>query len=70
MSTISDADSRFSPDLIRLFSEIQDNPRSIAAYHQLVQLYRNRGSANEAEAFAKLLGKIKHADGPPPDQEQ
>lgn len=70
MSNISEAGYDFLPPLIRIFSEIQVNPRSIAAYKALITYYRERNLLNEAEAFEDLLSRIKDDNGTPTDEKQ
>lgn len=56
--------------LIKLFAEIQFNPRNKAAYHKIIDHYRATGMTNEADAFLELTRKKFNVNNPYTNEEQ
>lgn len=42
-------------ELIKLFSELQAKPRSVATYKKIAEVYAKLGRSNEASAFQELI---------------
>jgi hypothetical protein len=56
--------------LIKLYAELQANPRSVATYRKLAEHYKNIGMVNESEAFIELIRKKFNANNSNSNQEQ
>lgn len=56
--------------LMKLHSDIQANPKNLAAYRKIVEIYRKAGLDNEAIAFEKLIQKKFHDNSPTINQKQ
>ncbi len=55
---------------MKLFADLQVNPRNLTAYRKLAEHYRSLGMTNEAEAFSELIRKKFDADDPHSDEER
>lgn len=46
--------------LIKLYSDLQINPKSIETYRKIKEYYESIGMHNESEAFNKLIERKFH----------
>ena len=56
--------------IVKLYAELQINPRNIKAYRGLAEHYKNCNMENEHQAFLELIDRKFNDHNPNPDQEQ
>lgn len=57
-------------DLIKLHSELQENPKNIRVYRRLIEYYKSNNMPNESMAFSNLLKERFGSDSTLTDEEQ
>lgn len=49
-------------DIIKLYAELQTNPRNTSIYEKIANYYRTQKMENEANAFLELIEKKTNAN--------
>jgi hypothetical protein len=54
--------------LIKLYADLQENPRNKAAYRKIQEYFESIGMTNESKAFEELIERKFNANSPNVDK--